>query len=93
MGPKSCYFFDFPVFVFSEYEIYCVFNRKNGRKENGEIEEVYSLSLYSEPDRIDLNLGEYLKSKFGDAAGGHASAAGAQISFNDFMKLLVEKII
>jgi len=79
--------------VFSEYEIYCVFNRKNGRKENGEIEEVYSLSLYSEPDRIDLNLGEYLKSKFGDAAGGHASAAGAQISFDDFMKLLVEKII
>ena len=79
--------------VFSEYEVYCVFNRKNGRKENGEIEEVYSLSLYSEPDRIDLNLGEYLKSKFGDAAGGHASAAGAQISFDDFMKLLIEKVI
>ena len=79
--------------VFPEYEVYCVFNRKNGRKENGEIEEVYSLSLYSEPNRIDLNLGEYLKSKFGDAAGGHASAAGAQISFEDFMKLLTEKTI
>ena len=79
--------------VFPDYDVYCVFNRKNGRKENGEVEEVYSLSLYSEPNRIDLNLGEYLKSKYGDAAGGHASAAGAQIPFEDFMKLLIDKTI
>ena len=79
--------------VFPDYEVYCVFNRKNGRKDDGEVEEVYSLSLYSEPNRIDLNLGEYLKSKYGDAAGGHASAAGAQIPFEDFMKLLIDKTI
>ena len=79
--------------VFPDYDVYCVFNRKNGRKDNGEVEEVYSLSLYSEPNRIDLNLGEYLKSKYGDAAGGHASAAGAQIPFEDFMKLLIDKTI
>jgi oligoribonuclease NrnB/cAMP/cGMP phosphodiesterase (DHH superfamily) len=75
--------------VIQEYDVYCVANRRES-KEKGVY---FTLSLYAEPNRIDLNLGEYLRSKFGDNAGGHKCAAGAQIELDDFMKLILDKEI
>lgn len=76
--------------VLDQYDIYCIFNRKQDDSGN----EVYVLSLYAEPGRIpDMNLGVYLREQFGDAAGGHATAAGAQIPREAFDKLLNSKEI
>lgn len=75
--------------VKNDYDVYCVCNRKISKDGTP----IYSLSLYSEPNRINLNLGEYLRAQFGKEAGGHASAAGAVVSEEAFMKLIKQGII
>lgn len=84
---------DFTSIVFGSveetYDIYCVANRR----ENSEGATIYTLSLYSEPGRVDLNLGQYLRDRFGESAGGHQCAAGAEISFQDFFRLITEQVI
>lgn len=78
--------------VLEEYDIYLVINRRRKTVDN-ETQYFFQLSMYSEPGRIDFNLGQYLQSRFGDAAGGHATAAGAQVSREVFDELLDEGTI
>lgn len=65
--------------VKDDYDIYIVANKKG---------DIYSISLYKEPDRLpDFNLADYLSSKV-PGAGGHASACGGTLSEEQFFELL-----
>lgn len=70
--------------VADEYQVYVTVNIR--RRLNGE--EYFSIGMYTNEGSIDFSLGEYLKTRFG--GGGHACAAGAEISADDFMKLILD---
>lgn len=71
--------------VLDQYDIYIVINRKT-REENGT--QRYTISMYSEPGRIDFSLGNYVQS-FGLGGGGHPCACGSDISEEQFLKLIL----
>ena len=68
------------------YKVFCICNVKRDS-------DLYSVSLYSEPDgRLgDFELGEYMKQNYG--GGGHATAAGGKLTEEQFKKLIFNKII
>lgn len=72
--------------VRNNYQVFCIVSpqRKTG---------MYSCSLYSEPDgRLgDFQLGQYLKENYG--GGGHPTAAGCQLNQEQFLNLIIDKII
>lgn len=68
--------------VLSEYDIYVVVQRKTS--------ELYSLSMYKEPDRLpEFNCAEYVMTKFGNG-GGHVGACGTSLTLDQFVKLITE---
>lgn len=76
--------------VKDNYDVYVTANRRTDERGNP----VYALGLYSDPGRIDFNLGQYLQNKYGpENAGGHATSCGARIPEEDFIKLFKEGII
>lgn len=74
--------------VMDEYDIYIPFNRRL----NDKGEQIYTLSMYAEAGRIDLALGDYVKS-FGLGGGGHPCACGTEITEEQFINLIVNHVI
>lgn len=70
--------------VLNEYDIYVVANVRT--KEDGS--QIYTASIYSEPNRVDLSLGNYVQS-FGLGGGGHACACGTELTEQQFLNLLL----
>ena len=68
------------------YQVFCICNM---RKDS----EMFSVSLYSEPDgRLgDFELGEYMKQNY--SGGGHKTAAGGKLTKEQFEKLIYNKEI
>lgn len=71
--------------VLSEYDIYVVVQRKSGN--------VFSMSMYKEPDRLpEFNCADYVIKTFGNG-GGHVSACGTTLNLEQFTKLITESEI
>ena len=72
--------------VRNNYQVFCIVSPIRDS-------ELYSCSLYSEPDgRLgDFELGMYLKENFG--GGGHPTAAGCRLSKEQFLSLIINKEI
>lgn len=71
--------------VKDDYQVYCCMNIKHGT--------LPTLSLYCEEGAVDISLGEYLISKYGERAGGHACSCGTSLSMKEFMDILINKRI
>lgn len=75
--------------VLEDYDIYITANK--GKTNTGDY--TYRLSMYKEPGRLEeFNCGEYLKS-FGLGGGGHASAAGTELTADLFVRLVEDREI
>lgn len=72
--------------VADKYQVFCICNVKRDS-------DLFSVSLYSEPDgRLgDFELGEYIKQNY--AGGGHKTAAGGKLTKEQFNNLIFNKII
>ncbi len=70
------------------YQVFCVCNIKKDAPG-----QLFSVSLYSEPDgRLgDFELGEYMKQNY--SGGGHKCAAGGLLNGTQFCRLVFEKVI
>lgn len=72
--------------VLNKYQVFCICNVKRDS-------DVFSVSLYSEPDgRLgDFELGEYMKQYY--SGGGHKTAAGGKLTKEQFNNLIYNKVI
>lgn len=75
--------------VLDKYDIYLTTNRRTA--EDGS--QKYTLSMYAETGRVDINLGEYIRTVALPGAGGHACACGGMLSENTFINLIVNHVI
>ena len=72
--------------VVDKYQVFCICNIKRDS-------DLFSVSLYSEPDgRLgDFELGEYMKRYY--SGGGHKTAAGGKLTKEQFNYLIFNKVI
>lgn len=72
--------------VLDKYQVFCICNVKRDS-------DLFSVSLYSEPDgRLgDFELGEYMKKHY--SGGGHKTAAGGKLTKEQFNNLIYNKVI